>query len=233
MQYPLYDTNGKTIFVAEIETGVDESDAIRLHRALQVAKRKQADLAFVNLSNAILDDVDLSDMTLYGANFENSSLRFAKFAGSVLTNATFSNAFGTYADFKNAYLDSACFDGASLAYANFAAAILDNAVFHYSYLQDANFCNAQLRNTEFKHTPFTYTKGIIDGGQRRDGYRFLAVRHDDGIRFAAGCRWFTIKEAYEHWEHKRGGTSLGDETFARLEMMERIARRYGWPIDSH
>jgi hypothetical protein len=39
----------------------------------------------------------------------------------------------------------------------------------------------------------------------------------------AGCRYFTIWEAREHWTNSRGGTPLGDETMAILDHIERVA----------
>ena len=36
----------------------------------------------------------------------------------------------------------------------------------------------------------------------------------------AGCRFFTLDEAWLHWERTRAGTDLGDETLDILTMFE-------------
>jgi hypothetical protein len=48
---------------------------------------------------------------------------------------------------------------------------------------------------------------------RSDGYTFAIFKcQDDRIRISAGCRYFTIPEAIEHWNKTRGGTKLGMES---------------------
>ena len=44
------------------------------------------------------------------------------------------------------------------------------------------------------------------------------------LRAIAGCRYFTMAEAHEHWQRTRGGTPLGDETFAILDALKALAR---------
>jgi len=59
---------------------------------------------------------------------------------------------------------------------------------------------------------------------RSDGYTFVYLPCSDGVhRIIAGCRYFTIEEAREHWESTRGGTPLGDETFIILDSLAAIA----------
>lgn len=57
---------------------------------------------------------------------------------------------------------------------------------------------------------------------RSDGYQFV-LNADGGVR--AGCRSFdTLAEAREHWRKTRGGTPLGDETFAILDVLETLSK---------
>ena len=43
------------------------------------------------------------------------------------------------------------------------------------------------------------------------GYRCVAVRHTDGWRIAAGCRWLTVPDALAHWGAEyRGDRAIGD-----------------------
>jgi len=40
------------------------------------------------------------------------------------------------------------------------------------------------------------------------GFRFVGVQHADGWRVKAGCRWFTVPEAIEHWTAKDNKDAL-------------------------
>ena len=64
---------------------------------------------------------------------------------------------------------------------------------------------------------------IVYGIMRSDGYVFNYVICQDGIpRVGAGCRYFTMEEAREHWTKTRGGTQLGDETMIILDALEAL-----------
>jgi hypothetical protein len=41
-----------------------------------------------------------------------------------------------------------------------------------------------------------------------------------GWRVTAGCRFFTLDEAWAHWEKTRGGTPLGEESLDILTMFQ-------------
>ena len=84
-------------------------------------------------------------------------------------------------------------------------------------LTDADLTGADLTDAD-----------LIDAGQRSDGYRFIGQMRDGYLRILAGCRDFTLLEAREHWTKTRGGTPLGDETTARLDLIERLAILRGW-----
>ena len=80
-----------------------------------------------------------------------------------------------------AYLRAANLSGADLSGANLSGAYLRGA-----NLRRANLYGANLIGVSLSH-PST-----IDAGQDVRGYRFVAVRHDDGPRITAGCRWLTL-----------------------------------------
>lgn len=63
---------------------------------------------------------------------------------------------------------------------------------------------------------------LIDGGQRSDGYRFVGSIKDGSLMILAGCRYFTIEAAREHWKY-RDGTPLGAETTCILDHIEKVA----------
>ena len=62
---------------------------------------------------------------------------------------------------------------------------------------------------------------IIQGQTRSDGYAFFLQRltQDAEPMIKAGCRYFTIAKAQEHWEKTRAGTPLFDETRAIVRAM--------------
>ena len=63
----------------------------------------------------------------------------------------------------------------------------------------------------------------VYGIMRSDGHVFNYVMCIDEIpRVGAGCRYFTMEEAREHWTKTRGGTQLGDETMIILDALEAL-----------
>ena len=112
------------------------------------------------------------------------------------------------ADFSNAYLRKADFS---------------NADFSNAYLGNANLSNADFRGANLGDSDH-----LISGGQRLDGYEFYGQIKDGELWIKAGCRYFSIDEARRHWNETRKDTTLGDETFLRLDMIESIAKtRFG------
>ena len=94
----------------------------------------------------------------------------------------------------------------------------------------ANLSGANLSRANLSGADLSGAR-IIDGGLRSDGWRFLLTcLGDEGWRIKASCRNFSPAEAREHWQRTRGGTQLGDETFAILDHMERLAKIRGWDI---
>jgi len=70
-----------------------------------------------------------------------------------------------------------------------------------------------------------YGNAKVSGIERSDGYTFIYVTCSDGVmRIIAGCRYFTMEEAYAHWEETRGGTALGDETIIILESIMALSK---------
>jgi len=56
---------------------------------------------------------------------------------------------------------------------------------------------------------------------RSDGYDFIIAPDSQGEPIiTAGCRYFTIEEAKEHWERTRGNTPLGKETMRIIKYLE-------------
>ena len=71
---------------------------------------------------------------------------------------------------------------------------------------------------------------LIVGGQRSDGYRFLAYKTDAGVMVRAGCRYLSVKEARKHWKTTRKGTLLGAESLALIGCLVAMAKAAKWKI---
>ena len=62
---------------------------------------------------------------------------------------------------------------------------------------------------------------------RSDGYEFFLWPTDAGWRVRAGCRFFTMDEAWLHWTTTRADTPLGDESLDILTMFDLHIERVG------
>jgi hypothetical protein len=141
-----------------------------------------------------------ADANLAGANLANANLAGANLAGAYLANA-------------------------NLAGANLAGAYLANANLAGAYLANANLAGANLAGAKWRDGIVLQRRGLAKDCSRSDGYRFLLLDSKRGWRVQAGCRFFTLPEAWRHWEATRVNTPLGDETFDILVMFEHHAER--------
>ncbi len=102
-----------------------------------------------------------------------------------------------------------------------AGAYLSGAVLSGAYLSGADLRSANLRSADLR------SANIIHCGTRSDGYEFYAHVKNGDLFIKAGCRYFNISNAREHWTKTRGGTPLGDESMALLDNAERLAKIRG------
>jgi hypothetical protein len=149
-----------------------------------------------------------------GANLDGANLRGANLDGANLHGANLDGANLRGANLHGANLRGANLDGANLRGANLDGANLHGANLHGANLHGANLDGAYLGD-----------QWIIQGPVRSDGYAFFLMKLKDeaGPMVRAGCRWLTVPQAREHWTCTRGGTPLGDETFAILDFLELAA----------
>ena len=135
---------------------------------------------------------------------------------------------GLRAAVETAVADGGSLDGASLDGANLIRASLNGAS-----LDGASLDGASLNGASLNGASLDGARGIIDAGQRTDGYRFLGVLGPDGhLMIKAGCRWFIASRARAHW----GGSdypdrALGDESLARVALIVTLARARGWRVE--
>jgi len=179
-----------------------EGEATSTREAVAKALASGANLTHANLRGANLRDAVLRDAVLTHANLTGANLTGANLMGADLMDA----------DLRNANLMDADLTGANLRDANLTRADL----------RGANLRGANLRGDKLKSAGQT--------ASRSDGYEFrLFVFADGTLKIKAGCRWFTLTEAREHWTTTRGGTQLGEESLAlidHLARMQAIADRY-------
>ena len=122
------------------------------------------------------------------------------------------------ANLDGANLDGADLDGADLRGANLSGANLDGA-----NLDGANLRGASLRGA--------YLDGanLIDGGQDRRGYRFIAQQSEGAVIYLAGChKWASIDKALAHYSESYSSSGDRHECAARLQFMADEAARRGW-----
>lgn len=59
-----------------------------------------------------------------------------------------------------------------------------------------------------------------------EGYRKMLAQVDGTAYIGAGCRWFTLREAREHWT----GRADRPISLAMLDFAEAIAKARGWKL---
>ncbi len=133
---------------------------------------------------------------------------------------TLSGADLTRADLYGANLTRADLSGANLSGANLSGADLYEANLTRADLTRANLTRANLSGAD-----------LIVGGHRSDGYRFVLIKEPSGaIMVSAGCRYFSVEIARQHWKDTRGGTQLGDESQALVDHLVAMAKIAGWAV---
>jgi hypothetical protein len=132
---------------------------------------------------------------------------------------------GARANLAGANLAGADLAYADLAGANLAGANLAGADLAYADLAGANLAYAHLARAELAGAHLAWHH-VIDGGQRRDGYRFVGWIKDGDVMICAGCRDMTLAEYREH-NAKREDAAMRDETASILDHIERVARIRG------
>ena len=102
------------------------------------------------------------------------------------------------------------------------AAVNSRANLSRAYLSRANLLGANLSRAYLSRAYLNSLKvtSLARRATRSDGYEFFLWRTDAGFRVKAGCRFFTMDEAWRHWEKTRGGSPLGDESHDILTMFE-------------
>ena len=67
---------------------------------------------------------------------------------------------------------------------------------------------------------------ILRRAMRSDGWEFFLWHCEEGFFIKAGCRFFDMAEARQHWTATRAGTPLSDETQDILAMFAKAIKRW-------
>lgn len=156
---------------------------------------------------AVAAGTDLSNGNFRGIDLEDSWLKRARFAKCDFTDANLATSNLTDADFSGAILRGANLYGTHLQRTN---------------LTGADLTGANVEESNIEHANLTDCKGIFDAGQDPRGYRFIGSQGVDGIWMVkAGCRWFTIAAAKQHWGPNGRNN---DDALERVALIEASGR---------
>jgi uncharacterized protein YjbI with pentapeptide repeats len=138
---------------------------------------------------------NIEDVVADGVDLTNGDFRKQDLSGLVLSGAKFHACDFRETDLSDSNLAGADLTDALLVDANLSCAALDHANF-----ARANLTGAKLLDASTETADFTDCIGIVDAGTDPRGYRFIGVKQSDGTWMVkAGCRWFTMSRAIEHW----------------------------------
>lgn len=154
---------------------------------------------------AVKARANLSEANLSEANLSGAALSGADLSGADLFRANLSEANLFRANLFGANLFRADLSGANLARADLSGAALSGAKWR--------------EGVTLKQSP-------VKECTRSDGYLFRLLDCNVGWRVAAGCRFFTLDEAWKHWGHgQRADTRLGEESEDILILFEHHIQR--------
>ena len=137
---------------------------------------------------AIAEGADLSGADLFGADLSGANLSGAKLSGADLFGADLS--------------------GTNLSGADLSGADLFGATLFRTDLSTADLSGANLSGAVLSGADLSEAVGILDAGCDPRGYRHFGIRQDDGVKYGARCRWFTLPQAVAHWTAKGNRDAL-------------------------
>jgi len=145
------------------------------------------------------------------------------------------------ANLEGAYLVGAYLRGANLGGANLRGANLEGANLRGAYLVGANLGGAYLRGAYLRGANLrganlggAYLRGanLIDSGEDSRGYRFVGHQWLDDVWVKAGCRYFSLPDAWAHWREAHADEpAVRADCLARVALIETVARARGWVVE--
>ena len=130
------------------------------------------------------------------------------------------------ANLRDAYLRGADLRGADLRGADLRNTNLINTDLRGIYLRDANLRGANLLGADLRSASLCDAKGfLLLPVQDPRGYSFPhAVLHDQWM-IHAGCRFFTIGQAKDHWGDHYPRREIGDMYLHAVDWLESKIKR--------
>lgn len=131
-------------------------------------------------------------------------------------------------DFTESNFSQMVFRNCKFIECNFTDCIFWNSDLNQSHFQKCTFLNTNFNHAEIEYCFITECSNIIDIGCSSRGYRWIAVKYDDGLRIKAGCRWFTQDEATAHWYGQ--DSYQRKESKIRMNTILQLATLKGWQV---
>ncbi len=119
------------------------------------------------------------------------------FSDANLSNTDLRNANLRFADLSNAYLSNACLSNANLRNTDLRGADLSNACLSNADLSNTDLRNACLSNANLRGANLEHNKTVIYACL--GGYVMFMNEREGKLMVKAGCRYFDVAEAREHW----------------------------------
>ena len=141
------------------------------------------------------------------ANLDGANLVGVRLVGARLDGARLDGA----------NLDRARLDGASLVGVRLVGARLDGARLDGARLVGVRLVGAKINGK--------IAISILRRATRKDSYEFFLWHCQEGYFIKAGCHFFTMADARQHWTATRAGTPLGDESLDILDFFDAAIKR--------
>jgi hypothetical protein len=140
---------------------------------------------------------------------------------------------GKRADMRGANMRGADMQGANMRGANMQGANMRDADMRDADMRDADMQGADMRGADMQGADMQGAKigngqvviSLLRRATRSDGYEFFLWHCKEGFYVQAGCRFFSYIESRQHWDGKRVGEDLGDETQDILDMFNKAIFR--------
>jgi uncharacterized protein YjbI with pentapeptide repeats len=143
----------RTILALENLDGSRKGQVIQfLYETSLISANPIIDLNGMNIRDAEINNIVLTDAEIRGAYFNNSSLINANLEGAILIGS----------DFENSNLSGTKLKNTDLSFVNFTKAKLTNIDFTTSNLRNANFTNAVLKDSQLTNSQYNSIKSNFD-----------------------------------------------------------------------
>jgi hypothetical protein len=203
------------------------------YRSSHFADLRGQKLSGLAVTNVGFSNSDFTDAALCGALFSSCILSRSILKAKSMNNTVFTNCSIESADFSGVNLEDTKFVDCALYGSSFRGARVSRGTFSNCIPMNPNLVGAIFSTEDSSlddeddeddtDEKMTLGLGMVSKIRRTDGYDFLLLHFLDGRwMIAAGCRFFTMEKAEHHWKVSRGGTPLGRQTMAILELFKTL-----------